>query len=338
MGARAAIAIHGGAGTILRSSLTAEQEARYLDALQSIVSAGSEVLAQGGSALDAVSLAVSLLEDCPLFNAGKGSVFTNAGTIEMDAAIMDGKTRRAGAVAGVQHVRNPVQAARTVMEHSPHVLMMGKGAEEFLRQHGLPFEEPAYFYTEERHAQLQRARQESGVLLDHDAANLLGAAAEPTTDPAPLDPDKKFGTVGAVALDLQGNLAAATSTGGMTNKLPGRVGDTPMLGAGCYADNQTAALSATGTGEAFMRSLALHDIAAQMQYLGYSLEKAAHIVVMDKLPLYEGQGGIIGIDKLGNIVLPFNTEGMYRAWQRSGEGPFAAIYSSTYSSNYSSHK
>lgn len=333
MGARAAIAIHGGAGTILRSSLTAEHEARYLDALQSIVSAGNEVLAQGGSALDAVSQAVSLLEDCPLFNAGKGSVFTNAGTIEMDAAIMDGKTRRAGAVAGVQHVRNPIQAARTVMEHSPHVLMMGKGAEEFLRQHGLPFEEPAYFYTEQRHAQLQRARQESGVLLDHDAANLLGAAAAQATEPAPLDPDKKFGTVGAVALDLQGNLAAATSTGGMTNKLPGRVGDTPMLGAGCYADNQTAALSATGTGEAFMRSLALHDIAAQMHYLGYSLEKAAHIVVMDKLPLYEGQGGIIGIDKLGNIVLPFNTEGMYRAWQRIGESPFAAIYSSNYSSN-----
>ncbi len=326
MAAPAAIAIHGGAGTILRSSLTAEQEARYLDALRSIATAGNEVLAQGGSALDAVSLAVSLLEDCPLFNAGKGAVFTNAGTMEMDAAIMDGKSRRAGAVACIQHVRNPVRAARAVMEHSPHVLMVGKGAEEFLRQHGLQFEDPSYFYTEERYAQLQRTRQESGVLLDHDAANLLSTSSKPASEPAPLDPDKKFGTVGAVALDVHGNLAAATSTGGMTNKLPGRVGDTPMLGAGCYADNQTAALSATGTGEAFMRSLALHDIAAQMQYLGLSLEQAANNVVMDKLPLYEGQGGIIGIDRLGNIVLPFNTEGMYRAYQRVGEAAFAAIY------------
>ncbi|MFZ6777427.1 isoaspartyl peptidase/L-asparaginase family protein [Undibacterium sp. Ji83W] len=325
MSARAAIAIHGGAGTILRSSLTAEQEARYLHALRSVVTAGNDLLAQGGSALDAVSLAVSLLEDCPLFNAGKGAVFTNAGTMEMDAAIMDGKTRRAGAVACIQHVRNPVSAARAVMEHSPHVLMVGKGAEEFLRQHGLQFEDQSYFHTEERHAQLQRARQESGVLLDHDAANLLNISSKP----APLDPDKKFGTVGAVALDVHGNLAAATSTGGMTNKLPGRVGDTPMLGAGCYADNQTAALSATGTGEAFMRSLALHDIAAQMQYLGLSLEQAANNVVMDKLPLYEGQGGIIGIDRLGNIVMPFNTEGMYRAYHRTGEAAFAAIYASS---------
>lgn len=326
MSAPAAIAIHGGAGTILRSSLTAEQEARYLEALRSIANAGNEVLAQGGSALDAVSLAVSLLEDCPLFNAGKGAVFTNAGTIEMDAAIMDGKNRRAGAVACVQNVRNPVRAARAVMEHSSHVLMAGKGAEEFLRQHGLSFEDPSYFYTEERYAQLQRARQASGVLLDHDAANLLTATSAQET--APIDPDKKFGTVGAVALDLHGNLAAATSTGGMTNKLPGRVGDTPVLGAGCYADNQTAALSATGTGEAFMRSLALHDISEQMQYLGLSLEQAANNVVMNKLPLYEGQGGIIGIDRQGNIVLPFNTEGMYRAWQRLGEEATAAIYTS----------
>lgn len=326
MDARAAIAIHGGAGTILRSSLTAEQEARYLEVLRSVVTAGKEVLTQGGSALDAVSLAVSLLEDCPLFNAGKGAVFTNAGTMEMDAAIMDGKSRRAGAVACIQQVRNPVHAARAVMEHSPHVLMVGKGAEEFLHQHGLQFEDQSYFYTEERYAQLQRTRQESGLLLDHDAANLLSTSSKPASEPAPLDPDKKFGTVGAVALDVHGNLAAATSTGGMTNKLPGRVGDTPMLGAGCYADNLTAALSATGTGEAFMRSLALHDIAAQMQYLGLSLEQAANNVVMDKLPLYEGQGGIIGIDKFGNIVLPFNTDGMYRAYQRVGEAAFAAIY------------
>ena len=315
----AALVIHGGAGTILRSHLDAQQEQAYLQALTDTVSAGCAALAQGATALDAVTLAVSLLEDCPLFNAGKGSVFTSAGEIEMDAAIMDGQTRRAGAVACVQALRNPVIAARLVMEKSPHVMMVGKGAQEFLRQHGAQFEEPAYFFTEQRYAQLLRSKQATAVLLDHDAANLVSQTA-------PLDPDTKFGTVGAVALDQDGNLAAATSTGGMSNKLPGRVGDTAMLGAGCYADNQTAALSATGTGEAFMRSLALHDIAAQMQYAGLSLEQAAQQLVMQKLPLFEGSGGIIGIDRMGNISLPFNTEGMYRAWQKVGGQAQAAIY------------
>ncbi|MCH8620046.1 isoaspartyl peptidase/L-asparaginase [Undibacterium sp. TS12] len=319
---RAGIAIHGGAGTILRTAINSEQEHAYLTALRDIVIAGSALLADDGSALDAVTLAVSLLEDCPLFNAGKGSVFTSAATIEMDAAIMDGKTRRAGAVACVRQTRNPVRAARAVMEHSPHVLMVGPGAEEFLRQQGLPFEDSSYFHTEHRHAQLQRARQMAGIMLDHDAANL----STQTQEIAPLAPDQKLGTVGAVALDMQGNLAAATSTGGMTNKLPGRVGDTPMLGAGCYADNHTAALSATGTGEAFMRSLALHDIAAQIRYLGTSLQEAAQQVVMEQLPLFDGSGGIIAIDRLGNITMPFNTEGMYRAWMRPGEAAFAAIY------------
>ncbi|MFZ6760010.1 isoaspartyl peptidase/L-asparaginase family protein [Undibacterium sp. Ji50W] len=324
--APAAIAIHGGAGTILRSSLTAVQEQAYLAALHDIVTAGASVLADGGSALDAVTVAVSLLEDCPLFNAGKGSVYTSAGQVEMDAAIMDGHNRRAGAVACVTTLRNPVRAARMVMEHSPHVLMVGPGAENFVRQHGAQIEDAAYFHTEQRYVQLLRARQEAGILLDHDAEKLAAISAT-IPEAAPLDPGKKFGTVGAVALDVHGNLAAATSTGGMTNKLPGRVGDTAMLGAGCYADNRSAALSATGTGEAFMRSLALHDIAAQMNYAGLSLEQAAHKTVMEKLPQLQGQGGIIGIDRQGNIVMPFNTEGMYRASMRVGDAPFIGIYS-----------
>ncbi|MFZ6719732.1 isoaspartyl peptidase/L-asparaginase family protein [Undibacterium sp. Ji49W] len=323
--ATAGIAIHGGAGTILRSSLTTEQEQAYLTALHDIVVAGASVLADGGSALDAVTVAVSLLEDCPLFNAGKGSVYTSAGQIEMDAAIMDGQHRRAGAVACVTNLRNPVRAARIVMEHSPHVLMVGPGAEQFVRQHGAQIEDATYFHTEQRYVQLLRARQEAGMLLDHDG-DKLSATSGTTPEAAPLDPDKKFGTVGAVALDMHGNLAAATSTGGMTNKLPGRVGDTAMLGAGCYADNRTAALSATGTGEAFMRSLALHDIAAQMDYAGLSLEQAAHKTIMEKLPQLQGHGGIIGIDRQGNIVLPFNTEGMYRASMRIGDVPLTGIY------------
>lgn len=339
--ASAGIAIHGGAGTILRSSLTAEQEQAYLTALHDIIVAGARILADGGSALDAVTVAVSLLEDCPLFNAGKGSVYTSAGQIEMDAAIMDGQNRRAGAVACVTNLRNPVRAARMVMEHSPHVLMVGPGAEEFVRQHGAQIEDAAYFHTEQRYVQLLRARQEAGILLDHDGDRLAAessttsytksdtksdTAPKLTPEAAPLDPDKKFGTVGAVALDMHGNLAAATSTGGMTNKLPGRVGDTAMLGAGCYADNRTAALSATGTGEAFMRSLALHDIAVQMDYTGLSLEQAAYKTVMEKLPQLQGSGGIIGIDRQGNIVMPFNTEGMYRASMRIGDVPLTGIY------------
>ncbi|MFZ6657293.1 isoaspartyl peptidase/L-asparaginase family protein [Undibacterium sp. TJN19] len=319
---RAGIAIHGGAGTITRTQLSAEQELLYRSALHDIITTANALLAEGATALDAVTLAVSLLEDCPLFNAGKGSVFTSTGKIEMDAAIMDGSTRQAGAIACVQHLRNPVIAARIVMEHSPHVLLVGQGAEDFVSQHGAQLEKPDYFHTEQRHAQLLRARKDAGIVLDHDGATLAKAKQES----APLDADKKMGTVGAVALDLHGNLAAATSTGGMTNKLPGRVGDTAMLGAGCYADNQTAAMSATGTGEAFMRSLALHDIAAQMQYAGHNLAQAAQEVIMKKLPQYQGQGGMIGIDAQGHIVCPFNTEGMYRAYMHVDSQAVVAIY------------
>ena len=319
------VVIHGGAGTLLRSAISSEQEQAYLAALESILRAAENILATDGSAIDAVTEAVRLLEDCPLFNAGKGAVYTCAGTHELDAAIMDGASLAAGAVACVSKIRNPVLAARAVMEHSAHVLLVGPGAELFAGQQGLDLVDPGYFHTEARHAQWQAARQlqTSGVLLDHDAAALH---AQKSAGQPPIDPDHKFGTVGAVALDRHGNLAAATSTGGMTNKQLGRVGDTPMLGAGCYANNRTAALSATGTGESFMRSLALHDISAQMEYAQHSLQQAADNVVMQKLPRYDGRGGVIAIDAQGNISMPFNTEGMYRGFMHVGAQPVCLIY------------
>nr|WP_211474388.1 isoaspartyl peptidase/L-asparaginase [Collimonas humicola] len=317
----ATIAIHGGAGTILRSAMNTEQEQAYHDALAEILSAGQSILAAGGSALDAVAKAVSMLEDCPLFNAGKGAVYTHAGTHELDAAIMDGATLGAGAIANVARVRNPILAARAVMEHSEHILLVGAGAEEFVAQHGAELVAPEYFHTEARHAQWLRARKQEGMLLlDHDAAS------QAATEIAPIDPDDKFGTVGAVALDLHGNLAAATSTGGITNKRVGRVGDSPLIGAGCYANNRTAAISATGTGEAFMRTVAAYDISARMEYAGASLQDAAQQVVMELLPRYQGRGGLIAIDAKGNVALPFNTEGMYRGYAKVGAAPVTAIY------------
>lgn len=323
------IAIHGGAGTLLRSAISGEEEQLYLAALNQILRAAEHILSLGGSAVDAVTEAVRLLEDCPLFNAGKGAVFTSAATHEMDAAIMDGAALKAGAVACVSRIRNPVLAARAVMDNSPHVLLVGGGAELFAQAQGLQMADSDYFYTEARYAQWKNAQQASSILLDHDAAaRQEKSPVEPVIPvmPAPIDPDNKFGTVGAVALDRHGNLAAATSTGGMTNKMQGRVGDTPMLGAGCYANNRTAAMSATGTGESFMRSLALHDISAQMEYTLCSLQQAAENVVMHKLPLYEGRGGVIAIDALGNISMPFNTEGMYRGFMHVGAQPVCLIY------------
>ncbi|WP_092414242.1 isoaspartyl peptidase/L-asparaginase family protein [Collimonas sp. OK307] len=321
----ATIAIHGGAGTILRSAMNTTQEQAYHDALNEILSAGQKILADGGSALDAVACAVSMLEDCPLFNAGKGAVYTHAGTHELDAAIMDGATLDAGAIAMVEHVRNPILAARAVMENSEHILLAGAGAEAFVAQHGVELVEPEYFHTEARHAQWLRARDKEGMLLlDHDATSQ--AASDETTEIAPIDPDDKFGTVGAVAVDMHGNLAAATSTGGITNKRVGRVGDSPLIGAGCYANNRTVAVSATGTGEAFMRTVAAYDISARMEYAGQSLEEAAEQVVMDLLPRYKGRGGLIAVDAQGNVVLPFNTEGMYRGFAKVGETPVTAIY------------
>lgn len=319
---RPVIAIHGGAGAITRAAMSAEKEQLYLAELERIVSAGQVILAAGGSSLDAVTEAVRLLEECPLFNAGKGAVFTHQGTHELDACIMDGRTLDAGAICGVSHIRNPVMTARKVLENSPHVLFTGAGAEDFARANGQEMVEPAYFFTQERYDQLQRAiAADTGVMLDHDGAT-LNASGDP------IDPERKFGTVGAVAIDEFGDLAAATSTGGMTNKQAGRVGDSPIIGAGCYASNNTVAISSTGTGEVFMRTVAAYDVAALMEYAGLTLAEAAHKVVQEKLLPLGGSGGMIAVDKFGNVELPFNSEGMYRGFARVGEAPVVSIYRS----------
>ncbi|QQX82937.1 isoaspartyl peptidase/L-asparaginase [Cupriavidus necator] len=320
----AVIAIHGGAGTITRAAMDATREREYIEALQHVLQAGQRILAEGGSALDAVTEAVRLLEECPLFNAGKGAVLTHAGTYELDAAVMDGATLEAGAVACVTRLRNPVLAARAVLDHSEHVLFAGAGAEAFAEAQGLELVAPDYYFTQARHDQWQRARGTAGMaLLDHDAAALAAQGKASAADP--IDPDSKFGTVGAVACDSRGNLAAATSTGGVTNKRVGRVGDTPVIGAGCYADD-VAAVSATGTGEMFIRTVAAYDVSAQMRYAGLSLEDSARRVVMEKLRAINGRGGLIAVDRAGNVTLPFNTEGMYRGFARVGEAVNVSIY------------
>ncbi|MET6596991.1 beta-aspartyl-peptidase [Citrobacter portucalensis] len=309
---KAVIAIHGGAGAITRSQLSQEQELRYIQALSDIVETGQRMLEDGRSALDVVTEAVRLLEECPLFNAGIGAVYTRDETHELDACVMDGNTLNAGAVAGVSHLRNPILAARLVMEHSPHVMMIGEGAENFAIAQGMERVSADIFSTPERYAQLLAARTVGETVLDHSAS--------------PLDENNKMGTVGAVALDMFGNLAAATSTGGMTNKLPGRVGDSPLVGAGCYANNASVAVSCTGNGEVFIRALAAYDIAALMDYGGLSLSEACERVVMEKLPALGGSGGLIAIDHEGNVALPFNSEGMYRAWGYAGDTPTTGIY------------
>jgi beta-aspartyl-peptidase (threonine type) len=293
-----AIVIHGGAGTIRRGDLTPELEAAYRSALDQALSAGHVVLRNGGSSLDAVVAAVRVMEDSPLFNAGKGAVFTSEGTNELDAAIMDGKNLMAGAVAGVKRVRSPITLARAVMEESPHVMMAGDGADAFAIEQGLELVDPSYFYTERRWEALQRAK---------------AAETGPEVTALSRDPDdRKFGTVGAVALDSEGNLAAATSTGGMTNKKFGRIGDAPIIGAGTYANNQSCAVSATGHGEFFIRAAVAYDICARVKYRGISLQEAADEVVMKELVEMGGEGGIIALDREGNIAMPFNSEGMYR--------------------------
>lgn len=309
---KAVIAIHGGAGAITRALLSQEQELRYIQALSDIVETGQRMLEDGRSALDVVTEAVRQLEECPLFNAGIGAVYTRDETHELDACVMDGNTLNAGAVAGVSHLRNPILAARLVMEHSPHVMMIGEGAENFAIAQGMERVSADIFSTPERYAQLLAARTAGETVLDHSAS--------------PLDENNKMGTVGAVALDMFGNLAAATSTGGMTNKLPGRVGDSPLVGAGCYANNASVAVSCTGTGEVFIRALAAYDIAALMDYGGLSLSEACERVVMEKLPALGGSGGLIAIDHEGNVALPFNSEGMYRAWGYAGDTPTTGIY------------
>lgn len=315
---KAVIALHGGTGALSRQTMSAEKERDYRRALDAITRSGQAILADGGSALDAVTEAVRLLEECPLFNAGIGAVFTHQGAHELDASIMDGRSRAAGAVCGIRHIRNPILAARAVMDHSPHVMFTGEGAEQFAFNRGLARVENDFFSTPERYQQIQRAlAADSGALLDHD-----GAAA--STDP--IDPDRKLGTVGAVACDSQGNLAAATSTGGMTNKQAGRVGDSPIIGAGCYADNATAAVSCTGSGEVFIRTAAAHEVAALVAYAGLTLEQAAARVIFDQILPLGGSGGLIAVDAAGHVALPFNSEGMYSAVGYVSQAPDVGIY------------
>ncbi|WP_046247002.1 isoaspartyl peptidase/L-asparaginase family protein [Hymenobacter terrenus] len=328
-----ALAIHGGAGTIARASLTPDSEREYRAALEAALNTGYGILQQGGAALDAVEAAVRNLEDCLLFNAGCGAVFTHEGHHEMDAAIMVGHTRLAGAVAGVRQVQNPIRAARLVMEQTEHVLLAYPGADELAREHGLPLQPPEYFFTQHRYNQLQEALREGRMRLDHSQARLAPVPALPATAPldepdkftATPDPNWKKGTVGAVARDQHGHLAAATSTGGMTNKRYARIGDTPLIGAGTWADARCA-ISCTGHGEYFIRAVAAYDIACLMEYKGLSLAEACRVVVHDKLAPAGGEGGLIAVDAAGNVTLPFNSEGMYRASRSEGEEAEVAIY------------
>jgi beta-aspartyl-peptidase (threonine type) len=299
--------------------MTPEREAEVRKKLTEALEAGYAVLQAGGSSLDAVERAITILEDSPLFNAGKGAVFTSAGTNELDASIMDGKTLNAGAVAAVKHIRNPIVLARMVMERSPHVLLSGEGAETFAKEQGMGLVPAEYFYTERRWKQWQRIR----AAEEHPSPP---AREKPSLEPAPLLDGFVWGTVGAVALDREGNLAAATSTGGLTNKRFGRVGDSPIIGAGTYANNRTCAVSATGHGEYFMRNVVAYDISALMEYRKLSLEAAANTVIMEKLVAQQGRGGVIAIDKDGRIAMPFNTEGMYRAYINAEGKPVVKIY------------
>ena len=314
-----ALAIHGGAGTILRSSMTAEKELSYKKALEDAITSGESVLAIGGRSIDAVEAAIRTLEDNPLFNAGRGAVFTNERKHEMDASLMNGKDLSAGAVAGVQNIKNPISLARGVMERSEHVFMAGLGAQEFAKKINAEFMADDYFFVQMRYDQLQQAKESDTMILDHTVDK-----ARP--DKSPFGREKKFGTVGCVALDVHGNLAAGTSTGGMTNKKHGRVGDTPIIGAGTYANNKTCAVSCTGHGEFFIRSVVAYDISCLMEYKGLTLKKACDIVVMDKLVKIGGEGGLIALDAKGNIELPYNSEGMYRASKKEGEELFIGIY------------
>ena len=303
------LVIHGGAGTITRQSMTAEVEKQYREALELALKTGHAILAKGGSSLDAVEATIRVMEDSPLFNAGKGSVFTHDGKNEMDASIMDGRTKAAGSVAGVTIIRNPITAARAVMEKSEHVMMVGRGAELFATQQGLEIVDPSYFWTERRWKSLQNE------LMKEKPRAVLDFADE-----------KKFGTVGAVALDQKGDLAAATSTGGMTNKKYGRVGDAPIIGAGTYAENESCAVSATGHGEFFIRWTVAYDIAALVKYRGLSVAEAGNEVIHKKLAPVKGEGGVIILDRQGNFAMPFNSEGMYRGNIGTDGVPHVAIY------------
>jgi len=302
------LALHGGAGTLVKAQMTAEREAAYHAALHRALEAGRVVLAAGGGALDAVTAAVMALEDEPLFNAGRGAVYNACGAQEMDACVMDGSNRRTGAVAGICGPKNPVLAARAVIERTSHVLMIGEGALEIARAAGLEFAERDYFFTEARWQALQ------------------DTLAQRATGAEDADPARRHGTVGAVARDMQGNIAAATSTGGMTGKTPGRVGDCPLVGAGTFADNDTCAVSGTGHGEVFIRWCAAHEISARMRHAGQKLAQAAEHVVMHDLAENDGSGGLVAVDAMGNVAMPFNCEGMYRGSIEHGGPSRSFIY------------
>lgn len=306
------LVLHGGAGTITRESMTPETEAEYRAKLEEALKTGHSILAAGGTSLDAVESTIRVMEDSPLFNAGKGAVFTHNGRNELDASIMDGKTRQAGAVASVTIIRNPISAARAVMEKSPHVMMAGDGANLFATSVGLEIVDPSYFWTERRWKQLQER-----LMKERDFGSEFKPAAE--------SKDDKKGTVGVVAVDQHGNIAAGTSTGGMTDKRFGRVGDSPIIGAGTYADNATCGVSGTGQGEYFIRMGVARDIAALMEYKNLSVAEASRKVIA-KLTDLGGTGGVIAMDRHGNIAMEFNTEGMYRGWIREDGTPHVEIY------------
>ncbi|MEO5942236.1 MAG: isoaspartyl peptidase/L-asparaginase [Ferruginibacter sp.] len=309
------LVIHGGAGTILKEDMTPELEAAYIKGLDAALKAGYAVLEQDGTAAHAVKAAIVILEDNLLFNAGRGSVFTKKGVQEMDAAIMDGKTLNAGSVAGIRNVRNPIELAEEVMNNSNHVFLSGKGANDFAIKQGIKLEPDEYFFSQFRYDQWKQLRDSDNYSLDHTHQGL-----------EELMKDKKFGTVGAAACDAFGNIAAATSTGGMTNKKYGRIGDSPLIGAGTYANNKTCAISCTGHGEPFIRAVAAHDVSCLMEYKGMTLQEAMNEVVNVKLLAMDGEGGMIGVDAKGNISMIFNSAGMYRAMQNSAGEHYIGIY------------
>ena len=303
------LAIHGGAGTLVKGMMTPDLQTQYKIALQNALDKGYAILEHGGTAIDAIEKAVITLEDSPLFNAGKGSVFTANETHEMDASFMDGKTLNAGAVSLITGIKNPIRLAKDVMKKSEHVFLAGKGAVEFAKANGYTIEDESYFYDEFRHKQWLEIKDSDSFQLDHSAKK-----------------DSKFGTVGAVACDQNGNIAAATSTGGMTNKKWGRVGDSPMIGAGNYANNKTCAVSCTGSGEFFIRAVVAYDVSCLMEHKNMSLKDASNEVIHNRILKINGDGGLIAVDSKGNIAMPFNTEGMYRACKSSNGKEEISIY------------
>ena len=306
------LVIHGGAGTITKQNMTPQNEKAYTESLEKALQSGNNILKKGGSSLDAVEAVVKILEDNPLFNAGKGAVFTHEGKIELDAAIMSGKNLAAGSIAGVTTIKNPISGARAVMEKSGHVMLIGKGAEKFAAEQGLDIVDPSYFFTQGRWDSLQNLIERDSIKNKINKVN-----SKPSPEKANNN-DSKFGTVGAVALDMHGNLAAATSTGGMSNKKYGRVGDVPIIGAGTYANNKTCAISCTGWGEFFIRLVVAKSVSDLIEYKNYSLQKATEEMIMKKVPELGGDGGLIAVDKKGNIAMPFNTAGMYRGYIKNG--------------------